>query len=86
MLEVMVTNTRTIHLDEDTDTQLAQLARQKGKSVEALLEEAARELANYRRAFLAELELGIKDAEAGRFVTADEVRATVKARLDGLKR
>lgn len=77
--------TKSISLDDETNSGLEDLARQKGKTVEELLEATARKLVEYRNAFLAELELSKRDADAGRFVTADDVRAAVKARLDALK-
>lgn len=47
--------TKSISLDDETNSGLEELAKQKGKTVEELLEATARKLVEYRNAFLAEL-------------------------------
>jgi predicted transcriptional regulator len=78
--------TKSISLDDKTNATLELLATKQGRTIEAILEATARELASYGADFLAEVERGKSDADSGRFVTADQIRADVKRRLDGLGR
>lgn len=78
MLELMVT--MNISLDEALAKRLEQLARRTGKPVEAIMADAAREHLDYTERFLADVEAGVRDADAGRVHSADEVRAELARR------
>ena len=74
----MVASSRTIHLDEETEAVFAGLAERRGISVEELLEKLARQAALYEEDFLAGIKEGIADADAKRFVSADDVKASAR--------
>ena len=77
----MVASARTIHLDEETEAVLADLAARQGMTVEQLLERLARQAALYEDEFLTGVREGIADADAKRFVSADDVKASVREAL-----
>jgi predicted transcriptional regulator len=77
----MVASTRTIQLDDETEVVFEELARRRGISVEQLLVRLARQAAVYEDELLRGIDEGIADADAKRFVSADEVKASVRAAL-----
>ncbi len=78
MLESMVT--MHISLDEDLAKRLEDLAKRTGKAVEAIVADAARVHLDYTERFLADVEAGVADADAGGVHSADEVRAELARR------
>lgn len=73
--------TMNISLDDDLAKRLAALAKKQGKSVEALIAEAAKESVEYTEGLLADIEAGLADADAGRVSSIDDVEKRLTAKL-----
>ncbi|HVL70280.1 MAG TPA: hypothetical protein VM434_00170 [Beijerinckiaceae bacterium] len=71
----------TIQLDEKTSSALGALAARLDRSPTSLVQEAIEEWLAFQRAQIEEIEAGIADAEAGRFVTDEEI-ARIAAGID----
>jgi len=68
-----------IHFTPEQEAQLSQQALLRGKAAEQIVKEAAlRFLSDQEEEFLAAVDEGIADADAGRFVPSEEVWAKVQ--------
>jgi predicted transcriptional regulator len=72
--------TQAIPVDTELAEQLDALAKKMWRPVEEVAGEALREYLDYTRRFIADVEAGLRDADAGRLHTLDEVRAELLRR------
>lgn len=63
-----------VHFPPDVETRLSQVASETGKSTEQLVRDTVDRMLATRADFLADVELGIEQADRGDFVDHEEVR------------
>ena len=73
--------TMHIPLDDEDAKRLSALAEKQGKSAETLIAETTRQFIEYTEGFLADVEAGIADADAGRVSPVDDVHRRLGAKL-----
>ena len=69
-----------MNIDEKLARELEDLAKTTGRSVEDLAGDAVRSYLDYTRRFIESVKAGLADADAGRVVGADQVRAELARR------
>ncbi len=78
---VMSTEALPLMVDADVRTRLERVAAETGHSASALAAAVLREFLDEDDAYVATIQAGIDDVEAGRVVEYDEVRAKIEAQL-----
>lgn len=74
-----------ISLAEDLAKRIEALATRVGKSVEDFIADAAKDQLEFTKSLIADVQVGLADADAGRMSSVDEVEARLKAKLFGVK-
>lgn len=69
-----------ISLDDDLAIALEELAKRAGKPIESVVAEAMREHVEYTRRLIGSIEAGLRDADAGRVRSIEEVEAELARR------
>lgn len=69
-----------ISLDDDIAKALEELAKRAGKPIESVVAETMREHVEYSRRLIASIEAGLRDADAGRVHSIEEVEAELARR------
>ena len=69
-----------IFLDDDLAKALEDLAKRAGKPIESVVAETMREHVEYSRRLIASIEAGLRDADAGRVHSIEEVEAELARR------
>lgn len=69
-----------ISLDDDLAKALEELAKRAGKPIESVVAETMREHVEYSRRLIASIEAGLRDADAGRVHSIEEVEAELARR------
>ena len=69
-----------ISLDDDIAKALEELAKRAGKPIESVVAETMREHVEYTRRLIASIEAGLRDADAGRVHSIEEVEAELARR------
>ncbi|MCC7071836.1 MAG: ribbon-helix-helix protein, CopG family [Deltaproteobacteria bacterium] len=72
--------TMNISLDDDLAKALEELAKRAGKPIESVVAETMREHVEYSRRLIASIEAGLRDADAGRVHSIEEVEAELARR------
>jgi len=72
--------TMNISLDDDIAKALEELAKRAGKPIESVVAETMREHVEYTRRLIASIEAGLRDADAGRVHSIEEVEAELARR------
>ena len=67
-----------VHLDQDLQARLAQLASQQGRDPETLAREAIERLVDYDEWFISEVEKGLAQVEEGKVLTHEQVGARLE--------
>jgi predicted transcriptional regulator len=70
-----------VNLSPDLESKLAQAADRRGVPIEVLAREAIERAVNYDDWFVAEVEKGLAQIEAGQVLTDDTVRARLERKL-----
>ena len=79
----VATPAESVKLDEDVHAELRKLAERLGRTLDSLANSALREYIVYESQVGASVERGIRDIEAGRTRSTDEVRALLEERRRG---
>ncbi len=69
-----------ISLDDDLAKALEELAKRAGKPIESVVAETMREHVEHSRRLIASIEAGLRDADAGRVHSIEEVEAELARR------
>jgi predicted transcriptional regulator len=71
-----------VRLPSELERKLARLAEEQGRDRDALVVEAVERLVDHEAWFLAEVERGLADLEAGQVFSHEEVGERLEARLN----
>ena len=69
-----------VHLSPNLESQLAQVAAERGTDAETLAKEAIERFLDYDAWFLREVDKGVAAADRGEFVEHDDVRKMIDSR------
>ncbi len=72
-----------VNLSTDLASKLSRMAAERGRSAEALVEEAVEQFVDYDEWFAGEVEEGLAAADRGEFVEHGHVRKLIDSRYPG---
>ena len=75
---VCMSKTVAARVDDDLAAELDQLAQQTGRTRSVLIEQALRSYVTSERDFLAKVDVGLADLEAGRLTNHETVAAAIR--------
>jgi len=72
-----------VHFNPDLQAKLSRMAAQRGRTTEALVEEAVEQLVDYEEWFLEEVDKGIAAADHGELIDHGNIRKMIDSRYPG---
>jgi predicted transcriptional regulator len=69
-----------VHFNPDLQAKLSRMAAQRGRTTEALVEEAVEQLVDYEEWFLEEVDKGIAAADRGELIDHGNIRKMIDSR------